>query len=147
MANQQFNTVADPKPDADVRKSGEVIVRATGLQRHFQMGDSKVSVLNGVDISIRHGEFLAIEGRSGSGKSTLLHILGALDVPDSGKTEYEGQEYQKLGRAKLRNTQFGFVFQFYHLLPELNVLENTLLAPMIENSWLKYRSGGFWASE
>jgi len=121
-------------------KTSELILRATGLRRVFKMGDSSVEVLKGVDMAIRRGEFIAIEGRSGSGKSTLLHILGALDAPDSGTVEFEGQSYDQLGRSRLRNTQFGFVFQFYHLLPELNVLENTMLALMIERSWLKYRS-------
>src|SRR5262249_8824768 len=84
-----------------------------------------------------------IEGRSGSGKSTLLHLLGALDAPDGGDIFYNNQNIVTLGssaKSALRNTQFGFVFQFYHLLPELNVLENTLLAAMIEYSWLGFRS-------
>jgi len=106
------------------------------------MGDSTVSVLKGVDVSLRAGEFVAIEGRSGSGKSTLMHIMGALDEADRGSIEFEGQSLTKLSaadRSRLRNKHFGFIFQFYHLLPELNVLENTLLAPMIEQSWLAYR--------
>jgi ABC-type lipoprotein export system ATPase subunit len=215
------------------------------------MGDAVVEVLKGVDLSIRRGEFIAIEGRSGSGKSTLLHILGALDGVDGGRVHFNGQDYTQLtfaarkrlwpawasraydmlraastwlaelrflyfvllslglaavlvavailsprllkfhlgslyfivlpspfaffglwlnarlllwlarlgvhaiGRmcerlfhrdvvgsedigSDLRNRRFGFVFQFYHLLPELSVLENTLLAPMIENSWFRY---------
>jgi lipoprotein-releasing system ATP-binding protein len=118
----------------------DLILRATGLRRIFRMGDSSVEVLKGVDMAIRRGEFIAIEGRSGSGKSTLLHILGALDAPDAGFVEFEGQNYDNLGRSRLRNMQFGFVFQFYHLLPELNVLENTLLAPMIDRSWLGFHS-------
>ena len=120
--------------------AGDIILRAQGLRRFFRMGDSTVEVLKGVDMAIRRGEFIAIEGRSGSGKSTLLHILGALDAPDHGEVEFEGRKFDDLGRSGLRNTQFGFVFQFYHLLPELNVLENTLLAPMIARSWLKFRS-------
>jgi len=106
------------------------------------MGEDVTVVLKGVDLSLRPGEFVAIEGRSGSGKSTLLHILGALDAADSGSIEYNGQDLARLPsseRSKARNTEFGFVFQFYHLLPELNVLENTLLAPMIEFSWLGFR--------
>src|SRR4051812_6189494 len=117
------------------------ILRAQGLKRSFQMGDSTVTVLKHVDLSLHAGEFVAIEGRSGSGKSTLLHILGALDAPDAGSVEFDGQQLAALGgvaRSRVRNTQFGFVFQFYHLLPELNVLENTLLAAMVENSWLGY---------
>jgi ABC-type lipoprotein export system ATPase subunit len=91
---------------------------------------------------VRPGEFIAIEGRSGSGKSTFLHILGALDIADGGAVEFGGSDILKLsgaGRSRLRNQQFGFVFQFYHLLPELNVLENTLLSTMIQHSWLQFR--------
>jgi lipoprotein-releasing system ATP-binding protein len=107
------------------------------------MGDSTVEVLKQVDLVVRRGEFLAIEGRSGSGKSTLLHLLGALDVADGGSIQYEEQEFTTLSaaeRSRLRNTHFGFVFQFYHLLPELNVLENTLLASMIEHSWTNFHT-------
>ena len=106
------------------------------------MGEVTSVVLKHVDLTLRPGEFVAIEGRSGSGKSTLLHILGALDGADSGSIEYNGKDLAKLSgaeRSRVRNTEFGFVFQFYHLLPELNVTENTLLAPMIEYSWWKFR--------
>src|SRR5436853_1294648 len=107
-------------------------LRASGLVRSFQMGDQNLVVLKHVDLSVRPGEFVAIEGRSGSGKSTLLHLLGALDTPDAGSVEYDGVNFATLGgadRSHLRNAQFGFVFQFYHLLPELSVIENTLLGP------------------
>jgi lipoprotein-releasing system ATP-binding protein len=107
------------------------------------MGDSVIVVLKHVDLSVRAGEFLAIEGRSGSGKSTLLHLMGALDAADAGSIEYNGRDIAQMSpaqRSVLRNTDFGFVFQFYHLLPELNVLENTMLAPMIEHSWLGFRA-------
>lgn len=107
------------------------------------MGDSTIQVLRKVDLAVQAGEFVAIEGRSGSGKSTLLHILVVLDKPNGGQVEFDGQDIAKLGgaaRSRLRNTQFGFVFQFYHLLPELNVLENTLLGPMIEFSWRQFRA-------
>ena len=119
------------------------LLRAQNVQKTFQMGDSTVQVLKGVDLSVRPGEFVAIEGRSGSGKSTFLHILGALDAADAGTVEFDGRDIAALPaaeRAKLRNLSFGFVFQFYHLLPELNVLENTLLSAMIEHSWLGFRS-------
>lgn len=119
------------------------ILRASGVHKTFRMGDSGIEVLKGVDLSIKTGEFIAIEGRSGSGKSTLLHLMGALDTPDKGEIEYEGKSLASLSsaaRSHLRNTHFGFVFQFYHLLPELNVLENTMLASMIEYSWLAFRS-------
>ena len=129
-------------PGAPGHAPGASILRAQGIHRDFRMGDSTVSVLKGVDVSLRAGEFVAIEGRSGSGKSTLMHIMGALDEADRGSIEFEGQSLTKLSaadRSRLRNKHFGFIFQFYHLLPELNVLENTLLAPMIEQSWLAYR--------
>jgi lipoprotein-releasing system ATP-binding protein len=120
----------------------EPILRARGIRKAFKVGLEESVVLKSVDLNLRTGEFVAIEGRSGSGKSTLLHILGALDDADSGSIEYKGQDLAVLSeneRSRVRNTQFGFVFQFYHLLPELNVTENTLLAPMIEHSWLSFR--------
>jgi lipoprotein-releasing system ATP-binding protein len=121
------------------------ILKARGIKRAFQVGQEASIVLKHVDLTLKRGEFVAIEGRSGSGKSTLLHILGTLDEADSGTIEFEGQDLGKLSgreRSAVRNTQFGFVFQFYHLLPELNVTENTLLAPMIEFSWLGFRKRG-----
>ena len=124
---------------------GETILRTSGLRKSFRMGESVIEVLKGVDISVRGGEFVAIEGRSGSGKSTLLHLAGALDEPDGGSIFYNGRDIAAMSgneRSKLRNTQFGFVFQFYHLLPELNVLENTLLAAMVEHSWFSFRANG-----
>jgi lipoprotein-releasing system ATP-binding protein len=123
--------------------SKTVILRAQAIRKTFRMGDSHVTVLKNVDLALHAGEFVAIEGRSGSGKSTLLHLMGALDAPDSGSIVYEGQDLAALSsaaRSRVRNTQFGFVFQFYHLLPELNVVENTLLAPLIENSWFSFHS-------
>jgi lipoprotein-releasing system ATP-binding protein len=117
------------------------ILRAVDLKKGFTVGQVESVVLKQVNLILQPGEFVAIEGRSGSGKSTLLHILGALDVGDAGAVEYNGENLAKLSsaqRSRVRNTQFGFVFQFYHLLPELNVTENTLLAPMIENSWLGF---------
>ncbi len=121
----------------------ESILRAQGLKKSYQMGEQVTVVLKRVDLSLQAGEFVAIEGRSGSGKSTLLHLLGALDTPDEGSVEYQGEDLAQMDgaqRSVLRNTQFGFVFQFYHLLPELNVMENTLLGPMIQHSWFGFRS-------
>ncbi len=131
-------------PSAD--ESSQFILRASNVGRTFVMGDSRLRVLSEVDLRVAEGEFIAIEGRSGSGKSTLLHLLGALDVPDQGSIFYRGDDLATMSaaqRSRLRNRQFGFVFQFYHLLPELNVLENTLLGPMIEHSvfsWSKRRA-------
>lgn len=117
------------------------ILHASKLCRRYRSGTANIDVLHELDLEVRAGEFISIEGRSGSGKSTLLHILGALDTAQSGTIEYQGQDIVSLSsraRSRLRNIEFGFVFQFYHLLPELNVLENTLVGPMIEQSWLGY---------
>lgn len=95
-------------------------------------------VLKGVSLSIEAGEVVAIQGPSGAGKSTLLHILGGLDAPKEGQVIFNGQDLYGLSdikRAQTRNTDMGFVFQSYHLLPELTALENVILPAMIkENS-------------
>jgi len=91
-------------------------------------------VLRGASLKVYAGEFVALMGASGSGKSTLLHVAGALDRPDSGRVLFRGEslsDMSRWSRHRLRNRSFGFVFQFYHLLPELNVLENVLLPAMI----------------
>ena len=118
------------------------LLTVQNLQKSFRMGEATIDILRGVDLSVREGELLAIEGRSGEGKSTLLHLLGALDEPDGGSILFDGQDLTSMSnkrRAAARNTAFGFVFQFYHLLPELTVLENTQLAAMVRYGWLGYR--------
>jgi lipoprotein-releasing system ATP-binding protein len=132
-----------PQSPSSVVKPDRPILRAQGVKKAFRMGDEDTLVLKHVDLTLRPGEFVAIEGRSGSGKSTLLHILGALDTSNAGSIEFQGQDLATMSgaeRSRVRNTQFGFVFQFYHLLPELNVTENTLLGPMIEHSWFSFRA-------
>lgn len=118
-----------------------VILHAKNIAKSFKTEDGVISVLKNVNLEVREGEFIAIEGRSGSGKSTLMHILGALEVADSGTTAFEAKEYtarDQTSAAGLRNKKFGFIFQAYHLLPELNVLENTLLPSMVMYSWLAF---------
>ena len=120
---------------------GRELVRVSALRKTFRMGEARIEVLRGVDLTIRPREFLAVEGRSGSGKSTLLHLMGLLDRPDAGQVFFEGRDVEKLGareRCAIRNRRVGFVFQFYHLLPELNVLQNTMLASMVEKSVLGF---------
>ncbi|MHC4796219.1 MAG: ABC transporter ATP-binding protein [Planctomycetota bacterium] len=123
-----------------------IILQASGVHKSYQMGSVRLKVLKGVSISVSRGEFLAITGISGCGKSTLLHLLGALDLPDRGTVTFEGRDVfagSAAHRDRLRNEMFGFVFQFYHLLPELNVLENTLLPCMVGNTvlgWYARRS-------
>jgi len=110
------------------------ILQANDIKKAYKMGKQTLTVLRGVDISLTAGEFAVIIGASGSGKSTLLHILGALDKPDTGKVEFEGLRLDQMSNSRLnqfRNLNVGFVFQFYHLLDELSVLENVLLPAMI----------------
>jgi lipoprotein-releasing system ATP-binding protein len=108
------------------------LLQARDLRKTYRLGRVDVPVLRGADFSMKPGEWVAILGSSGSGKSTLLHLLGLLDEPDagSGGLWFEGNAVAGLrggARNHYRNRSVGFVFQFYHLLPELNVLENALL--------------------
>ncbi|MCH7685861.1 MAG: ABC transporter ATP-binding protein [Planctomycetes bacterium] len=116
-------------------------IAAVALEKTYQKGQLKIPVLCGVDISIREGEFLSIVGQSGCGKSTLLHLLGQLDSPDVGEILLDGDRIDDLPAAtrdQLRNRVFGFIFQFYHLLPELTLLENVLIPLMIRHSLAGY---------
>ena len=123
----------------------EIILKAEGLCKSYRMGAAEVSVLRGLDLAVKTGEFLAIVGASGSGKSTLLHILGALDRPNRGEVLFQGRRLSGFSAAELnrfRNKMVGFVFQFYHLLDELTVLENVFLPAMAGRSilgWLACR--------
>lgn len=111
----------------------ETIVKAENITKFYKMGKTRLDVLRGLNLSIEQGQFVAVIGASGSGKSTLLHILGALDRPNSGTVFYQKQNINNLRRAKLnyfRNKVVGFVFQFYHLLDELTVLENVMTPTM-----------------
>ena len=116
-------------------------IAATAVEKSYRKGEHKIPVLHGVDIKVERGEFVSIVGQSGSGKSTLLHLLGLLDVPDLGDVTLAGQRIDDLpahSRDELRNRVFGFIFQFYHLLPELSVLENVLAPLMIRYSVWQY---------
>lgn len=107
------------------------------LYKSYGTGPGRREVLSGTVLQVARGEFVAIMGASGSGKSTLLHILGLLDRPDRGSVSFEGREVFGLKKARqdhIRNREMGFVFQFYHLLPELNVRENVLLPIMVASS-------------
>lgn len=109
-------------------------LRALGLTKTFIIGRKEVPVLKGVDLAVKEGEFLAILGPSGVGKSTLLHLLGALDRPTSGEITYREVNLGNLSDLELaafRNKKIGFVFQFHHLLPEFNALENVMIPILI----------------
>jgi len=112
---------------------GEPLIKAVKLQKTYHLGKQDLHVLRGVSLTVARGEFVAVLGASGSGKSTLLHLLGLLDAADSGSIVIDGTDTRQLvpaERDRIRCQDIGFVFQFYHLLPELNVLENTLLPAM-----------------
>ena len=123
-------------------KLNNYILTCQQIFKSYRMGATRLDVLKGIDLNIAKGEFVAIKGASGSGKSTLMHILGALDKPDKGGVFFEDKNLSAFSGRKInefRNKKIGFVFQFYHLLDELTVLQNVLIAPMVQSGtigWL-----------
>jgi len=106
------------------------ILEARDLAKHYGSGESLVKAIDGTNLIVKEGEFIAIVGRSGSGKSTLLHMIGGLDRPDTGKVFIAGEDIYKLKDEKLavfRRRKIGFIFQSYNLIPSLNVWENIVL--------------------
>lgn len=112
------------------------ILKVQGLKKIYGKDSSRVEALSGVDLSINKGEFAAIVGASGSGKSTLLHLLGGLDRPTEGKVIIDGEDiysYKEERLAIFRRRKVGFVFQFFNLLPVLDVEENISLPALLDN--------------
>jgi ABC-type lipoprotein export system ATPase subunit len=112
----------------------EILLSASGLKKTYVMGSRSLEVLRGVDVEIAHGDFVALRGASGTGKSTLLHLIGGLDTPNAGEIIFRGQKLSGFSESELtnfRNRRVGFVFQAYHLLPELTALENVCLSARI----------------
>ncbi|MFH2002774.1 MAG: ABC transporter ATP-binding protein [Planctomycetota bacterium] len=123
----------------------KAIFEARDIHKKYTLGGQTLEILSGVNFTINEGEMVGIVGASGAGKSTLLHILGLLDRPDHGQILFNGEPVNFKARrknAELRSKSLGFVFQFYHLLPELTALENVVLNPMMDCgviSWLSVR--------
>jgi len=108
----------------------QTLLKAAHVQKSFRIGRTALQVLRGVDVSISVGDFVALCGASGSGKTTLLHLLGGLDEPDQGSIHVGERDLVSMSKqavARFRNWEIGFVFQAYHLLPELDALENVAL--------------------
>jgi ABC-type lipoprotein export system ATPase subunit len=110
--------------------SAAPLVMARALHKSYPVGKRTLEVLRGIDLEVVRGEFLALRGASGAGKSTLLHLLGGLDLPNEGEIRFDGTDLRALSPGALahwRNRRVGFIFQAYHLLPELSALENVAL--------------------
>ena len=117
------------------QKTGRVAVEGRKIVKNFQNGGTDTRVLKGVSLKIDQGEFVSIMGPSGSGKSTLLYILGGLDVPTGGQVLHNGVDISRLRdeqMSRMRRQKIGFVFQFYNLIPNLDVEENVLLPLLLD---------------
>ena len=123
VENLNLTGPAPPEPAAP-------LISARAVHKTYQLGKRSLEVLRGVDLDLERGGFVALRGASGAGKSTLLHLLGGLDTPTQGEVRMSGAPLSDLSRlelARLRNRRVGFIFQSYHLLPELDALENVCL--------------------
>ncbi len=118
-----------------VLERNKLMIIAENVVKRYATSDNRVlEVLKGISVEIRAGETIAVTGPSGAGKSTLLHILGGLDTPDEGTVLYDNENifaFSEERRARFRNNEIGFIFQFHHLLPEFTALENVYLAGLI----------------
>jgi lipoprotein-releasing system ATP-binding protein len=113
------------------------MLELTNIHKSFKLNGTTIDVLNGIDILIKPGETVAVIGASGVGKSTLLNIMGTLEPPTEGTVRFEARDINTMDEAalcRLRNREIGFVFQFHHLLPEFNALENTNMPALIARS-------------
>jgi len=121
-----------------------IILEAENVHKMYSVGKTSLHILKGASLAGAEGERVAIVGLSGAGKSTLLHILGGLDKPKMGSVFIQGQDLYRLSEAKrtgIRSSTVGFVFQSYHLLPEMNVMENVLLPAMARMNFISSYNG------
>ena len=119
----------------------DFILQCNNIKKSFQIGKKKLEVLKGISLDLERSQWLMLLGASGSGKTTLLNILGTLEQPNSGSLKFDGRNYTEYHPTRLRNEKIGFVFQSYHLLPELNVLENVMLPAQLGGDYsLKKRA-------
>ena len=135
------NGSSDESNVAPLRLAKSTAMNVVDLHKSYRKARHQVDVLKGVNLEIHEGEFTAIIGQSGSGKSTLLHLMGTLDAPDQGEVWLGDQRIDCLParhREKIRNQDFGMIFQFYHLLPELTTLENVLVPRMVQDGIFGY---------
>ncbi len=135
--NDQNTTTASLASGQTPDPSPQTLLSVHDLHKHYRIGGQDLHVLRGTSLSVSAGEWVAVLGASGSGKSTLLHLVGGLDRPDQGTVKFGGRDIFRLrGGAidRYRNRHVGFVFQSYHLLPELSALENVLTGAMIRSS-------------
>ena len=115
------------------------MVETQALKKYYRLGENTVKALDGVDLTVERGEFVAMIGKSGSGKSTLLHMLGGLDTPTSGEVLVDGKKLSELKKEQLaifRRRKVGFVFQNYNLVPDLNVYENIVLPIELDGGYV-----------
>ncbi len=120
-----------------MNKTHPILLDCSGLHKRYTLGSQRLHILDDATIQISKGQFISILGASGSGKSTLLHILGGFDTPDQGQIYFNGKQIiTHTGGSvdRYRNKQIGFVFQFYHLLPELTAIENVMIPAMVGRS-------------
>lgn len=144
-AHEESNQTKTPRRTDGTKPTSSsnapIALSATGLVKSYRRGKVEVPVLRGVDFAAKRGEITSIIGQSGSGKSTLLHLLATLDRPDEGEITYGNQRIDNLRRGqrdRFRNEELGMIFQFYHLLPELTMLENVLAPVMIGCGLMQY---------
>lgn len=119
-----------------IEKENDFIVKASGLVKHYWLGQTQVSALRGINLSLKTGAFTALIGASGSGKSTLLNLIGCIDEPTEGSIVIDGIDVSKLNdkaKSRLRNQKIGFIFQSFNLIPVLNVFENIELPLLIQS--------------